>query len=173
MERRKVLQNIGLLTGGVLCLPYACDFSTEIYYSNFPLLKEEQQKLIGQICKILLPPDTENFPTPESQQHFVLTMINDCLTPEERISFTNGFESFRALNASEKNLLFQDLSAEEQQALIEPYVDVEEESENDLTLFMGYLKSYSLLHFETSENYLKNYLKFEFMPGRYFGSVAV
>ena len=35
------------------------------------------------------------------------------------------------------------------------------------------LKNYSLLHFETSESYMKNYLAFEFMPGRYLGDVTV
>ena len=37
----------------------------------------------------------------------------------------------------------------------------------------NYIKEFSILHFETSENYMKNYLNFEFMPGRYNGKVQV
>jgi len=39
--------------------------------------------------------------------------------------------------------------------------------------FLEYLKEFSLLHFETSENYMTKYLKFEFMPGRYLGKVSL
>ena len=172
MERRKALQNISIITGGMLCLPYACDFLPEVYYSNFPLLKKEQQKLIGLLCQIILPPDEENFPTPETQQHFVLTMVNDCLNEKERLAFAQGFENFKSLLPLE-NISFQDFSIKEQQALIEPYIDVEDDLDNDIALFLGHLRTYCMLHFETSENYLKNYLKFEFMPGRYLGSVPV
>ena len=39
--------------------------------------------------------------------------------------------------------------------------------------FLETLKNYSLLHFESSEKYMKNYLSYEFMPGRYLGNVLV
>ena len=47
------------------------------------------------------------------------------------------------------------------------------EQETEVGIFLNHLKTYSLLHFETSENYMKNYLNFEFMPGRYYGKVPV
>ena len=172
MERREALQNIGLFTGGILYFPYACDLAPEVYYSNFPLIKKEQQKLLGAICNVILPTDNENFPTPETQQHFVLTMVNDCLNEEERMAFAQGFENFKSLLPSE-DTPFQDLSLKEQQNLIQPYIDVEYHLDNDTALFIRYLKSYTVLHFVTCENYMKNYLKFEFMPGRYFGSVPI
>ena len=43
IRRRKALKNIGLITGGVLTLPYNCSFETQISYSNFPLLKKKEQ----------------------------------------------------------------------------------------------------------------------------------
>ena len=47
------------------------------------------------------------------------------------------------------------------------------EKKDNMLTFLEYLKEFSLLHFETSENYMKKYLKFEFMPGRYIGKVPL
>ena len=86
IRRRKALKNIGLITGGILTLPYHCSFEPQISYSNFPLLKKKEQDLIAAICDIILPTDFNNFPTPEIREHFVLTMINDCL---DTVSYTH------------------------------------------------------------------------------------
>jgi len=170
MIRRDALKNIGWITGGVFMLPYACDLTPEINYSNFPLIKKEQQELIGAICKRILTEDFEKFPTPEPRGHFVLTMVNDCLDAEERAEFSKGFEAFQSLFSLPKESTFQELLPKEQEALI---LENLEDQETELGLFLNQLKTFSLLHFETSENYMKNYLNFEFMPGRYLGKIAV
>tara|TARA_A100001015_G_scaffold321536_1_gene452821 strand:+ start:4078 stop:4563 length:486 start_codon:yes stop_codon:yes gene_type:complete len=158
IRRRKALKNIGLLTGGILSLPYSCNFVIEISYSNLPLIKAEQQQLIAAICNFLLPLKVENFPTPEPREHFVLNMVNCCLDSKERFKFLNGFEAF------------QNLIIDDHETIIASYLNKEK---SDIGLFLNYLKDYSVLHFETSENYMKNYLNFEFMPGRYNGSVQI
>ena len=95
IRRRIALKNIGLITGGILTLPYHCSFEPEISYSNFPLLKKKEQDLIADICDTILPTDFNNFPTVETRKHFVLTMINDCLDNENRIEFSAGLNSFQ------------------------------------------------------------------------------
>ena len=95
IRRRKAIKNIGLITGGILTLPYHCSFEPQISYSNFPLLKKKEQDLIAAICDIILPTDFNNFPTLETREHFVLTMINDCLDNEKRIEFSVGLNSFQ------------------------------------------------------------------------------
>ena len=54
IRRRKALKNIGLITGGILTLPYHCSFEPQISYSNFPLLKKKEQDLIAAICLSLI-----------------------------------------------------------------------------------------------------------------------
>ena len=85
-------------------------------------------------------------------------MVNCCLDSKERSKFLNGFEAF------------QNLIIDDQETIITSYLNKEK---SDIGLFLNYLKDYSVLHFETSENYMKNYLNFEFMPGRYNGSVQI
>tara|TARA_B100001769_G_scaffold115289_1_gene89923 strand:- start:1169 stop:1690 length:522 start_codon:yes stop_codon:yes gene_type:complete len=170
IRRRKALKNIGLITGGVLTLPYNCSFETEISYSNFPLLKKKEQDLIADICDIILPTDFNNFPTVETRKHFVLTMINDCLDNENRIEFSAGLNSFQNEILEVKKIHFQDLSLDEQNNIVANFIDNEK---SEIGVFLNYLKYYSLIHFETSENYMINYLNFEFMPGHYNGRVKV
>lgn len=170
IRRRKALKNIGLITGGVLTLPYNCSFETQISYSNFPLLKKKEQDLIADICDIILPTDFNNFPTVETRKHFVLTMINDCLDDENRIEFSAGLNSFQNEILEVKKIHFQDLSLDEQNNIVANFIDNEK---SEIGVFLNYLKYYSLIHFETSENYMINYLNFEFMPGHYNGRVKV
>ena len=170
IRRRKALKNIGLITGGVLTLPYNCSFETQISYSNFPLLKKKEQDLISAICDIILPTDFNNFPTVETRKHFVLTMINDCLDNENRIEFSAGLNSFQNEILEVKKIHFQDLSLDEQNNIVANFIDNEK---SEIGVFLNYLKHYSLIHFETSENYMINYLNFEFMPGHYNGRVKV
>lgn len=170
IRRRKALKNIGLITGGVLTLPYNCSFETQISYSNFPLLKKKEQDLIADICDIILPTDFNNFPTVETRKHFVLTMINDCLDNENRIEFSAGLNSFQNEILEVKKIHFQDLSLDEQNNIVANFIDNEK---SEIGVFLNYLKYYSLIHFETSENYMINYLNFEFMPGHYNGRVKV
>jgi hypothetical protein len=72
IRRRKALKNIGLLTGGMLSIPYSCNIIPEISYTNLPLIDSEQQELIAVICNLLLPNKSDAFPTPESREHFFL-----------------------------------------------------------------------------------------------------
>ena len=170
IRRRKALKNIGLITGGILTLPYHCSFEPQISYSNFPLLNKKEQDLIAAICDIILPTDFNNFPTLETREHFVLTMINDCLDNERRIEFSVGLNSFQNEIFEVKKNNFHDLSLDEKNNIVAKFINNEK---SEIGIFLNYLKHYSLIHFETSENYMINYLNYEFMPGRYHGGVKV
>ena len=137
IRRRKALKNIGLITGGILTLPYNCSFETQIRYSNFPLLKKKEQDLIADICDVILPTDFNNFPTVETRKHFVLTMINDCLDNENRIEFSTGLNSFQNEILEVKKIHFQDLSLDEQNNIVANFIDNEK---SEIGVFLNYLK---------------------------------
>ena len=169
MKRRTAIRNVGLVAGGVFFLPYACVLPTPKVYSNFPLVLSEKQNLVSQICNVILEENSLEFLTPESRVEFVLTMINDCVTSKELAIFIGGLEAFETALSPTHELGYETLSQEEQIKFIGNQFE-----ENTLvTDFLKLLKKYSLLHFETSEEYLTEYLNFEFMPGRYFGRVPI
>jgi hypothetical protein len=169
VKRRTAIRNFGVIAGGVLVLPYACTFSAEMVYKNFPLVKLKEQELIGKICNCILAEDPINFPTPESRIQFVLTMINDCGSQNEISILIGGLEAFESALSPTHETDFNTLTKEEQSEFIEIHF----KEKTLVTDFLNLMKKYSLLHFESSENYLTQYLNFEFMPGRYFGRVTI
>ena len=170
MLRRIALKNISVLTGSTFILPYGCDFETRIVYSNFTGLKKKHLNLIASISEFILPSDIKNFPTPENRLHFIMTMANDCLLKKERKLFEEGFEFFQLSLSSERNERFEKLQINQKQEFILKGLD---NNKPEIKIFLNFIKEFSILHFETSENYMKNYLNFEFMPGRYNGKVQV
>ena len=169
MNRRNALKNVGVLAGGLTLIPYACSLTPELVFSRLPNIQKEQQDLIGWISNCILPEDLKNFPTPESQQKLVLTQVNDCLDDEIILEFLKGLEDFQLVLSPTKEIEIEMLTPEKQFS----FLTLQFDQIAPIADFIGILKKYSLLYFETFENYMKNYLGFEFMPGRYFGDVAV
>ena len=170
MLRRIALKIIAIITGSTFILPYGCDFETGIVYSNFIGLKKKHLNLIASISEFILPSDMKNFPTPENRLHFIMTMANDCLLKKERKLFEQGFEFFKSSLSSERNERFEKLQINQKQEFILKGL---ENNKPEIKMFLNFIKEFSILHFETSENYMKNYLNYEFMPGRYNGKVQV
>ncbi len=169
MKRRSAIKHIGVATGGLIILPYACAEREVALFSNLQNVKNNEKLLIGSLSNYILPEDPVNFSTPEPRQQFVLTMINDCSNESEIDLFTRGLNAFQEDIRSKKNKHFLALNAPEQEEMIKLYF----ESKSLINDFLGLIKKYSLLHFETSENYLTTYLKYEFMPGRYLGQISI
>ena len=169
MNRRNAFRNMGLLTGGLTLIPYSCSLTPELVFKRLANVKKEQQDLIGWICNCILPVDLDNFPTPESRQLFVLTQINDCENTAIILHFLEGLDSFQLALSTPKEMKIDRLTPEEQFV----FLNLQFEKKGVIKIFLEMLKNYSLLHFETSESYVKNYLAFEFMPGRYLINVTV
>jgi hypothetical protein len=160
---------MGLLTGGLTFIPYSCSLIPELVFKRLANVKKEEQDLIGWICNCILPEDPENFPTPETRQLFVLTQINDCESNAIIFRFLKGLESFQLALSPSKVIKIDSLTPKEQFG----FLNLQFDQKGAIKIFLEILKSYSLLHFETSESYMKNYLNFEFMPGRYIGDLTV
>ena len=170
MRRRLAIKKIGIIVGGVSFLPYACSNEQQLLYPNLtPYLKSKQLELIGLISNLILPKDDSTFPTKESRKEFILTMINDCYSESNTKKFIASFQSFESSIIEFYKKSFFDLSFNEQMN----FLTSEYESKSNSLFFLDTLKNYSILHFETSENYMLDYLKLEFIPGRYEGKVLI
>ena len=169
MKRRSALQKIAWVGGGIAMLPYYCSTHSEITsYSNLPIVISDRN-LINLISNLILPEDTENFPTMESRLDFILTRVNDGFDSQEVSDYLFGMTAFRRHVIATYGTPFEDLVTEDQLACIGKNIDCSDEK----SFFVSTIKRHSLRHFTTSENYMKNYLNFEFMPGRYNGCVSV
>ena len=169
MKRRSALQKIAWVSGGIAMLPYYCSTQSEItVYNNLPIAISDRN-LINLLSNLILPEDPESFPTMESRLDFVLTQVNDGFDSQEVSDYLFGMTAFRKHVMATYGTSFEDLVELDQLACIGKTIDCSDEK----SFFVSTIKRHSLRHFTTSENYMKNYLNFEFMPGRYNGCVSV
>ena len=169
MKRRSALQKIAWVSGGIAMLPYYCSTQPErTVYSNLPITIPDRN-LINLLSNLILPEDTEGFPTMESRLDFILTMVNDGLDSQEISDYLYGMAAFRKYVIAIYGTSFEELVAEDQLACIGKTIDCSDEK----SFFVHTIKRHSLGHFTSSEKYMKDYLNFEFMPGRYYGCVPV
>ena len=169
MKRRSALQKIAWVSGGIAMLPYYCSTQSEItVYNNLPIAISDRN-LINLLSNLILPEDPESFPTMESRLDCVLTQVNDGFDSQEISDYLFGMTAFRKHVMATYGTSFEDLVELDQLACIGKTIDCSDEK----SFFVSTIKRHSLRHFTTSENYMKNYLNFEFMPGRYNGCVSV
>lgn len=169
MKRRNALKTMVWATGAAVALPYYCTPPVEpMVYTNLPIDMADRD-LIDLISNLILPQDPEAFPTEEPRQQFILTMVNDVFDPEQIADYVYGMQQFRAHVTATYEVPFETLDQEDQLACIGKVIDCGDE----MSFFVSSIKSLSLRHFRTSENYMTQFLNFEFMPGRYNGCVPV
>ena len=167
MKRRAAIKNIGLILGGVTLIPQGCYGEVKPTYVNLTSLEPEQLSFIGYISNLILPNDNTLFPTNESREEFVLTMINDCFSKTAIKKFVDSLKYFESKIIELHNIELQNLPFDQQISILKD----EYESNNNSFFFIDTVRNYSILHFETSEKFMQNYLDFEFIPGRYEGKI--
>lgn len=171
MKRRELIRNIALVSAGITLMP-ACNLEiSRPVYENIPL-DNEQWKLLSRLTKAILPKGELPVTTPETTPDFVLTMINDCFEPRDIQKYLTGLRVFQQYLRDEYDLPFQRLNPE-QHLLLFSKIEQSELLPESLQYFLHTTKQLTVRHFTSSEYYLKNYLDFEFVPGRYLGCVRV
>ena len=161
MNRRNAIKSMAWATSGVLALSY-CSPLPELAYSRVGLNKKDRN-LIIYVSLQILSEDPLNFPTRESREEFVFSWINDMYTDQEIKDLEKGLELFKASFDG----AFSNLSTDEQNDILRKSL----KGDDGAADFVKQIKNISVLHFRTTENYMTQYLNYEFIPGRYFGCI--
>ena len=170
MKRRAVIKNIALISSGIFLLP-ACNVDSIPVYSNLSL-DAEQLQLMDWLTNAILPKGELPVTAPESTAHFVLTMVNDCFDPEDIQRYLVGLKIFRQYMKDEHETPFKSLNPE-QHMLLFAEISQSELLPESMQYFLNTTKGLTVQHFASSEYFLKNYMEFEFIPGRYSGCLNV
>lgn len=170
MNRRKAIRNIAIISSGVVLLP-ACEIESLPVYENLTL-DRQQLDLINWLTSAILPKEGLEIPTPESTSDFVLTMLNDCYSPEDIHKYLAGSKIFMQYVKDEYGTSHTNLNPEQSILLFSKIMKSDLLPES-LKYFLATTKQLTVRHFTTSEYFLKNHLDFEFAPGRYLGCAPV
>lgn len=170
MNRRQAIQQLSIMGVGLALYP-ACQVEDVPHYARVPLDKKKY-KLFREISEAILPVDHIIYVTPETRSEFILTILNDCTEKESVDSYLSGLESLQNYLDKSKQSNLDKLSNEE---LDEIFSYMSESEANDQNLFSFYqtTKNLAQQHFTGSEKFMKEELKYEFIPGRYIGCADV
>lgn len=166
MKRRLAIKSLVLSSGALLTFPYCSD--NKYKYSNLNL-KDSELETIFNVSDFILKDNQYEFPTPDNRGDFILNTINHCYKNDEIKKILDGFSKFKNNVKNFGNKKFIDLSIIDKKSIISSGFN----SDGNLKFFVENIKSLSLRHFTTSENYMKNYLNYEFIPNRYLGTVKI
>jgi Gluconate 2-dehydrogenase subunit 3 len=169
MDRRQVIRNIVLISAGVTFLPVACRNADKvgIRVKNISLSGREQDMLAELVETII--PQTNNFPGAKDLKchEFVLTMINDCASPEAQNKFLNEIEEFDKFCHLKFRKAYTAYTAEQKYSLLADIENKKGTPENVLN-FYGTIKRYTLQGFTSSKQYMLDIKKYIMAPGPHF-----
>ena len=164
MERRKAVQTMTLGIGGIAAFSH-CTYSP----SALSQFKGDDQTLVSTLSEIILPSKSKSFPTTETRFQFILNQVEGGLTPQQIEEYLSGLSSFKIWVKETHSKDFTTLDKDTQTSVVVKAL----EAEAELGFFMRKNRQWSMRHFMTSERFMTEHLKYEFIPNRHLGCVPV
>lgn len=174
MNRRTAIRNVVLISAGASLLPSCMQQDKPAIALKNLSLTGSQEEMLAELAETIIPKTADFIGAKDLKAHeFVLTMVDDCSSPEDQKKFTAGMQSFE--DAFKKKTDQSFLKATPQQRkdfllLVEKKQDIPE----DAVAFYGTVKRYTVQSFTTSQKFLTDIRKYKLVPGsNYKGCVPV
>jgi hypothetical protein len=173
MNRRIAIRNVVLLSAGAVFMPSCLSHERpSVVLKNFQLTNAENN-LLAQLADTLIPKTSFIGASDLKAHEFVLTMVDDCYSPEEQQKFVTGLKTFDNLATRQLNQPFTKSPANEKLqwlAIVESKKDMPE----DLLAFYDISKKHIIQRFTSSKPFLIDIRNYKIIPGsQYKGCVAM
>ena len=174
MKRRTAIRNVVIISAGASLLPSCMQESS----SSIPLknisITGSQEQMLARLTEAIIPKTKDFIGANDLKAHeFVLTMIDDCVSPEDQKKFAEGLKEFDKLSHDKFGQVFTGFTAEQKRSMIADIESKKDISEN-VQKFYGTVKRYTIQSFTSSEKYLLDVRKYKQTPGGNFkGCVPV
>lgn len=171
MKRRKAVQSLALIAGGITLLP-GCSLEDKEPVFDQLSLESGDYRLVSQVSNAILPKGDTPIETMEPVADFVLTMVNDVYSTKQSTRFVRGLGLFKQLIKDEYQKSFSELNAQ-QHVLLFTEITHSAIYPRSLKYFLSTTKQLTVKQFTTSQFFMSEKLDFEFAPGRYLGCKPV
>jgi hypothetical protein len=175
MNRRTVVRNVLLFSAGAAFLPscFQNDKTTAIPLKNISL-NGSQQQMLAALADAIIPSSKQFIGAKDLKAHeFVLTMVDDCLSPDEQQKFTQGIVAFDKLSHDQFGQLFVSYTAEQKKQLLST-LEAKKDIPGDALSFYETVKRYTVQCFTSSKEYMLDIRNYKMVPGSKFkGCVPV
>ena len=165
MNRRTAIRNVVIISAGARLLPSCMqENKSSISLKNISVTGSQEQ-MLAELTETILP-KTKNFiGAKDIKAHeFVLTMVDDCVSPEDQKKFTDGLKSFDKLSHDKFGQLFTSYTPKQKHSLL---TDIENKKDipEDVLKFYGTVKRYTVQSFTSSKEYMTDIRKYKMVPG--------
>jgi predicted metal-dependent RNase len=171
VNRRKLLKQLAIATGGLVSLPQwmvSCGISdSNVHSTSFSSL---EQQLLASVSDTIIPGGNSIGALSVGVDKYLQKLIDDCYEKDaqenvkvqlnglEKSAKTKFKKSFPACSQIERQELFLALSSSNVKA------------END---FFTLIKSETIKGYNTSQKVMQDYMNYKIAPGHYYGCVDV
>ena len=171
MDRRKVLKNIVIASGGLITLPQwmiSCGISdTTVHQSSFSIA---EQKILASIADTIIPAGNSIGALSVGVDKFLQKLIDDCYEKQVQDNVKAQLKAMDTSAGSMHKKHFADCAQSQREELLLKLSMSDKKEEKE---FFDLLKSETIRGFNTSQKVMQEYLGYKVAPGHYYGSVEV
>lgn len=174
MNRRSAIRNVFIISTGAALLPACAGEDKGVIPLKNLSLTGSQEKVLSALTESILPKTRSFAGAADLKAHeFLLTMMDDCTSPEEQKKFMEGQKAFNELTRNRFGQLFSGCSDQQKKELLQA-IEAKKDIPDDVLRFYETVKRYTIQSFTSSKEYMTEVRKYKMVPGSDFkGCVPV
>lgn len=164
MNRRDVLKNLGLFTGGVLLFP-SCDFSDEkvtIVLSKLQITPD-QEELLKSIVDTIIPESEIPGGLTAKAHNFIWVFIDECRSEEDQEKFISDLNDFKEKSGRAFGKKFSGFDYDRRLQFVEKCMKTSKEA--SIYSLVSTVKNLSIWCYMNSEYILTKKMPYKLVPG--------
>jgi hypothetical protein len=173
VSRRNALKRLVLVSAGAALLP-ACfhDYAKPATITKHFQLKDDQEEQLETLTTAIIPSGTTPGAREVSAHVFVLKMLDDCFSKDDRDKFLRGLQQLDNASRQTAGAAFLKTDPTQRATLISA-LDTQKLADKDLNYFYATTKKLTIQAYMSSQYYLTKIQVYELVPGRWHGCVPV
>jgi len=173
VNRRSVLKRLALVSAGAVLLP-ACFHNPAkpaILTRNFQLSGDQEEQL-ETLSSAIIPSGTTPGAKEVSAHRFVLRMLDDCFSKDDRDKYLRGLGQLDKASQQTAGVSFLEADPAQRATLLTA-LETKKLPDQDLDFFYAATKRLTIQAYMSSQYYLTKIQVYELVPGRWHGCVPV
>jgi hypothetical protein len=174
MNRRTAIRQVVFISAGAVLLPSCMtDDKPSLVLKNIPLTGA-QEKMLAALSETIIPKTGSFIGAGDLKAHqFVLTMIDDCTSPQDQQKFNAGMTLFEEGCKKKTGHSFIKCSPQEKNEWLQTF-EKKIDAPAEAIAFYEMTKRYTVQSFTSSKEYMTTVRNYKMVPGNnYKGCVPV
>jgi hypothetical protein len=168
MNRRTAIRNVIVISAGAGLLPSCMNEDKSAISLKNISVTGSQEKMLAELAETIIP-KTKNFigANDLKAHEFLLTMVDECTSPEDQQKFMEGLKQFGETCKKEYGASFVKSSAGQRKELLSA-IESKKGIPEEVLKFYGTVKRYTVQSFTSSKEYMTGIRKYNMVPGSNF-----